>query len=61
MPHHCRRWLHRRLGADAEQIDVCVYAPSFTGTFDGYIPEEYTDQIRTVAFSGDRQSTPGEA
>lgn len=51
------RWLHKRLGSEAEQIDVYVYAPSFTGTFNGYIPEEFTDQIQKVDFSGDRQST----
>lgn len=51
------QWLHKRLGSDAEQIDVYVYAPSFTGTFNGYIPEEYTDQIQKVDFTGDQQST----
>lgn len=55
-------WLHKRLGSeddeiDADNIDVYVYAPSFTSTFNDYIPEKFTDQIQKVAFSGDRQST----
>lgn len=47
------RWLHERFGSDAEQIDVYVYAPSFTRTFDGYIPDAFTDQVETVAFGDD--------
>lgn len=48
------RWLHKRLGNEAEQIDVYVYAPSFTGTFDGYIPATFADQIVKVHFEGDQ-------
>lgn len=51
------RWLHKRLGSKAEQIDLYVYAPSFTGTFNRYIPREYTNQIQRVYFSGDKQFT----
>lgn len=51
------RWLHKRLGSEADDISVYVYAPSFTRTFNDYIPEEYTDQIQKVNFSGDHQST----
>lgn len=51
------KWLHKRLGDDADRIDVYVYAPSFTSTFDGYVPEEFGDQIERVTFSGERQTT----
>jgi hypothetical protein len=51
------RWLHKRLGSDANEIDVYVYAPSFTRTFNGYIPEKFTEQIQKVDFSGYKQST----
>ena len=32
-------WLHDRLGNEATNIEVNIYAPGFTRTFDGYIPE----------------------
>jgi hypothetical protein len=51
------RWLHKRLESEANEIEVYVYAPSFTRTFNSYIPEEFTDQIQKVDFSGDRQMT----
>jgi len=51
------RWLHKRLGSDADEIDVYVYAPSFTSTFDGYVPEEFGDQLQRVTFDGERQTT----
>lgn len=38
-------WLHDRLGEDADRIDVHVYAPGYTRTFDSYIPKEYRSQI----------------
>lgn len=44
------RWLHDRLGDDAKQIDVYVYAPGYTRTFDGYIPDQFHNQIETVEF-----------
>lgn len=44
------QWLDKRLGSDAEQIDVYVYAPSFTRTFDDYIPEAFAHQIQKVDF-----------
>lgn len=40
------RWLHDRLGTEANQIEVHVLAPDFTGTFDGYIPDRFHGQIR---------------
>jgi hypothetical protein len=43
-------WLHDRLGDDANQISVHVYAPGFTRTFDGYIPEQFHSQIEKIDF-----------
>lgn len=40
------QWLHDRLGEDANQIDVYVFAPGFTGTFDGYIPDKLLAQVK---------------
>lgn len=54
------RWLHKRLGSEAEPIDIYVYAPSFTSTFNGYIPEKFSEQIQRVTFNGDRQTTLGD-
>jgi hypothetical protein len=50
------RWLQERLGAEADEVDVYVYAPSFTGPFDSYVPQEFTDQIQKVDFIGDRST-----
>jgi len=51
------QWLHKRLGSEADEIEIFVYAPSFTGTFNGYIPDEFAEQIQRVEFSGGQQST----
>jgi hypothetical protein len=44
-------WLHDRLGEDANRIDIHVYAPGFTRTFDGYIPDELLDQVQKQEFN----------
>lgn len=50
------QWLHDRLGNEAEKIDIYVYAPGFTSTFDGYIPDLFRNQISKVTMSGHEQS-----
>jgi hypothetical protein len=52
-------WLHDRLGSEAEQIDIHVFAPGFTSTFDGYIPDRFSDQISKTDFSAVDQQTFG--
>lgn len=52
-------WLHQRLGQEAEKIQIFVYAPDFTRTFDGYIPESYSGQIQKVRFDEQEQETLG--
>lgn len=53
------RWLHDRLGKEADQIDVHVFAPGFTSTFDGYIPDGFRGQISKSDFSAGDQQTFG--
>lgn len=53
------QWLHDRLGSEADQIDIHVFAPGFTSTFDGYIPESFNDQISKTDFSAVGQQTFG--
>lgn len=49
-------WLHERLGDEANEIQVFVYAPDYTGTFWDYIPDEYQSQIESVKFRENRQT-----
>jgi len=52
------RWLHDRLGEEAEDIDIHVYAPGFTSTFDDYIENDLLDQVEKYNFTEDgHQST----
>lgn len=51
------QWLYDRLESDAEGIDVFVYAPGFTSTFDGYLPDEFLKQIQKVRMAGTGQTT----
>jgi hypothetical protein len=51
------RWLHDRLGEDAEDIDVHVYAPGFTRTFDDYIEDNLLDQVEKYDFTEDGQQS----
>ncbi len=44
-------WLHDRLGEDAKQINIHVYAPGYTSTFDGYIPDELLTQVEKYNFT----------
>lgn len=52
-------WLHDRLGGEAKQIDVHIYAPGFTRTFDGYIPDRFAEQVEKLDFKGGYQETFG--
>lgn len=45
------KWLHDRLGTEAYQIRIFVYAPSFTSTFWDYVPNKYTSQVIAERFS----------
>lgn len=45
-------WLHERLGPDAAEIDLYMFAPSFSRTFNDYIPGAHTEQIERIGFSG---------
>ena len=49
-------WLHNRLGEDAKEIDVHVYAPGFTSTFDGYIPDRLLQQVDKFDYTNPQQS-----
>lgn len=54
------QWLHDRLGSEADQIDIHVYAPGFTSTFDSYIPNDLLKQVDKYDYSTDspgRQTT----
>lgn len=53
------RWLHDRLGDEANEIDVHIYAPGFTRTFDGYISDRYRGQIEKIDFEEGYQETFG--
>ncbi|WP_396611467.1 hypothetical protein ACH9L7_14860 [Haloferax sp. S1W] len=44
-------WLHDRLGEEAGQIEIYVYAPGFTSTFDGYISERFLEQVEKVDYT----------
>lgn len=48
------RWLQDRLGSDAKDITVHVYAPGFTSTFDDYIEADLLSQVKKYNFSKDR-------
>ena len=54
------QWLHDRLGDDANDIDVHVFAPGFTRTFTSYIPDRYNTQVEMVDFTSGHQSTLGQ-
>ena len=45
------RWLHGRFDSEAEWIQVAVFAPGFTSTFEGYISNEFLDQVDMVEFN----------
>ena len=45
-------WLYERLGSDAAEIDLYVYAPSFSRTFNDYLPKAHADQIEKMGFAG---------
>ncbi|MFC7165935.1 hypothetical protein [Halospeciosus flavus] len=47
------KWLHDRLGDEANQITIHVYAPGFTSTFDGYIPDRLLSQVEKYNFTTD--------
>lgn len=49
------QWLHDRLGSDADKIGVHVFAPGFTSTFPGYIPDKYKSQVEMVEFGESQQ------
>lgn len=49
------RWLHDRLGEDAEDIGIHVYAPGFTRTFNDYIDNDLLDQVEKYNFTEDNQ------
>lgn len=51
------RWLHDRLKGDANDIEVFVFAPGYTSTFDGYIPDEYQEQIEKIEFGNNSQTS----
>jgi len=52
------RWLHDRLGTDAQDIEIHVYAPGFTSTFDDYIEDDLLGQVEKYNFTEDgTQST----
>lgn len=55
----CRylRWLNDRLGSRAQKIDLFVYAPSFTSTFDTYIPGKFAGKITKIRFTDGSQRT----
>lgn len=44
-------WLHDRLGEDAKQIKTHVYAPGFTSTFDGYIPDHLLERVEKYDYT----------
>lgn len=44
------RWLQDRLGSDAKDITVHVYAPGFTSTFDDYIEADLLSQVKKIQF-----------
>lgn len=50
------RWLHKRLGRDADEIEVYAYAPGYTSTFDGYIPEECREQLQKITSTDDKRT-----
>lgn len=50
------QWLHERLGEEANEIEVFVYAPGYTRTFWNYIPDEYESQIAAVEFEEHEQT-----
>jgi len=52
-------WLHDRIGDDAEKVTVHVYAPGFTRTFDGYIPDRFSANIEKLDFESGHQETLG--
>lgn len=51
------RWLHDRLGEEAEDIDVHVYAPGFTRTFNDYIEHDLRGQVKKYNFTEDGQQS----
>jgi len=51
------RWLHNRLGEDAEDIDIYVYARGFTRTFDDYIEDDLLSQVEKHNFTEDGQQS----
>lgn len=51
------RWLHDRLGGEAKEIDIHVYAPGFTSTFDGYVPDHFREQMTKTSMSEITQTT----
>lgn len=51
------QWLYDRLGEDAENIEVYVFAPGYTSTFDGYIPDKFRTQIQKETLEPDHQTT----
>lgn len=42
------QWLSDRLGDKAKEVDFYVFAKSFTGTFDSYIPERFEKQVKKL-------------
>lgn len=51
------KWLHDRLGDEANQITIYVYAPGFTSTFDGYIPDRLLSQVEKFNYTDDGQQS----
>lgn len=51
------RWLHDRLGEDAQDIDIHVYAQGFTRNFNDYIDDDLLGQVEKYNFAGDGQQS----
>ena len=51
------QWLYDRLGDEAGTIDIFVYAPGYTSTFDDYIPDKFRGQIRKRTLTDTNQTT----
>lgn len=51
------RWLRDRLGEDAEDIGIHVYAPGFRRTFNDYIEDDLLDQVEKFNFTEEGQQS----
>lgn len=43
-------WLQTQFGDDATTVDVAILAPSFTSTFDSYLPDAYRTRLERYAY-----------